>query len=258
MGSEYWFRLMNKVMALPGAKVDRGRFLEEQLQPHCSDEEVSKAIAERPEKAGISSDLINRLADSCINNHATGAAAISFAAGLPGVLAMWATVPADFAQFFWHVIVLSQKLMYLYGWPSLWLVRISDDDEEPYRILALFTGVMIDQRLAKFAIRILLLLRIFRTSLPLYNVGEQVVGWLVKELGKRAVGKVFPIMGKQVVKWLGIELAEQGVGKVLPILGGIISGGKRFIMMKKMGGRLKSHLESLYFARGSFFGRFFR
>ena len=32
---------------------------------------------------------------------------------------MAATIPADLAQDFWHAIVLSQKLAYLYGWPDL-------------------------------------------------------------------------------------------------------------------------------------------
>ena len=32
---------------------------------------------------------------------------------------MVGTVPADLAQFYWHTLVLAQKLAYLYGWPDL-------------------------------------------------------------------------------------------------------------------------------------------
>ena len=240
--SGIWFKVMDAAMDFPGASVDRGGFLKSQLQPHCSDEEVSKAIAESPAKAGISSDLINRLADSCINNHATKAAAISFAAGLPGGWAMLATVPADLAQFFWHVIVLSQKLAYLYGWPSF-LDSDGDLDEETLWKLTLFTGAMMGAELANRAISIgarhaalqamIRIPRIPLTKYILYN------------------------MAKQVAKWLGVVLTKKtfakGIAKAIPIVGGILSGGITFGVMKTMGGRLKSHLESLYFARGRFF-----
>ena len=233
-----WLRILNASMALPGARVDRDQFLRSQLQSHCSRAAVSKAIEERPAEAGISDDLIDQLATACINSHATTASAISFATGLPGGLAMLGTVPADITQFFWHVIVLSQKLAYLYGWSDL----LDDEggmDEETGGKMTLLVGAMMGCQLAVDAIS---------------EVAKRVALQAAKRIPRVALTKyTFYNMAKQVAKWLGMSLTKQSfaksVAKVVPILGGLLSGGITLVMVKTMAGRLKSHLRTLYFAR---------
>ena len=66
----------------------------------------------------ISKDRIDALVNACINNHTAKVTAISAAAGIPGGLAMAATIPGDMAQYYWHTFVLAQKLAYLYGIPD--------------------------------------------------------------------------------------------------------------------------------------------
>ena len=60
-------RILMASMALPGAKVDRASYLASQLSSHCDDQQVAQAILNRPASAGISPDLIDKLADDCIS-----------------------------------------------------------------------------------------------------------------------------------------------------------------------------------------------
>lgn len=236
--SVIWLKILNGAMALPGAKIDRDRFLRKQLKSHCSAADVSKAIEKRPATAGISSEVIDRLANGCINAHAVKATAISFAAGLPGGWAMAGTVPTDIVQFFWHVIVLSQKLAYLYGW-SDFLDDDGDVDDETLQKLTFFAGAMMGCSLAADAIG---------------EVAKRAATQAAKRIPRVALTKyVFYNMAKQVAKWLGVSLTKQSfaksVAKVVPILGGILSGGITLVTLKTIAGRLKHHLERLYFAR---------
>ena len=125
-------------------------------------------------------DIIDRLADSCIKGHVVKASAISFAAGLPGGPAMAATVPADFVQFQWHALVLSQKLAYLYGWPDL--LEEGEVGEETEFQLTLLFGTMMGAAVAGRGLRMLAsrfaaqtaqrLSRQALTRYPVYNLSK--------------------------------------------------------------------------------------
>ena len=79
-----------------------------------------------------------------------------------------------FVQYFWHVIVLLQKLAYLHGWPELF----QDDeqiDDETKGVLTLFVGVMLDADRANDGLGKLAAARRKTTSRPSRRapVGEQ-------------------------------------------------------------------------------------
>ena len=59
---------------------------------------------------------------------------------------MAVTIPADLVQFYWHAIVLSQKLAYLYGWPDL--LKEDEADEETKAKITLLIGVMMGAQVA--------------------------------------------------------------------------------------------------------------
>ena len=63
--------------------------------------------------------ILDKIASDCISYHTNIASGTSFVAGLPGGLAMIGTIPADVAQFYFHVFVIAQKLSYVYGYPDL-------------------------------------------------------------------------------------------------------------------------------------------
>ena len=140
--SQVWNKLMGAALALPGAKVNRTKFLTSQLRSHCSEEQVQVAIKSRPATAGVSKGTIDRLADGCINSHLLKTSAISFATGIPGGWAMAGSIPTDLINFYWNAMVLSQKLAYLYGWPDAFFENDEVDDETKNWITLLIGSMM--------------------------------------------------------------------------------------------------------------------
>ena len=108
-----WNKVMGAALSMPGVKVDRDDFLKKELKNYCSPEQLNLAISNRPIN-GVSKEIIDRIANACINTHTTKVTTISAVAGIPGGFAMAGTIPADMTQYYWHVFVLAQKLAYLY------------------------------------------------------------------------------------------------------------------------------------------------
>ena len=235
--SKAWDRIMGASLALPGVRVDRDSFLRSQLQNHCDETQVKKAIEDRPANGGVSFKLIDRLADSCIKSHVLKASSISFGTGLPGGWAMAGTIPADLAQFYWHAIVLSQKLAYLYGWPDL--LEEGEVDEETKLRVTLLIGAMLGAQGANQIIS---------------EMAERLAREMVRRLPRQALTKTayYPLI-KQVGRWLGLKISKgsfaRGASKFLPIIGGIISAGMTAVMMRPMAKRLKNHLRQTKLAR---------
>lgn len=184
----------------------------------------------------ISKDRIDALANACINNHTAKVTAISAAAGIPGGLAMAATIPGDMAQYYWHTFVLAQKLAYLYGIPDL---RDEEGNlsETSQDMLTLFVGVMMGAAAANNVIK---------------NLSKAFAEQVVKRLPRQALTKTvyYPII-KQVAKWIGINLTKssfaKGLGKAIPILGGAISGALTFASFRPSAKRLQKKLrEQMY------------
>lgn len=94
---QVWNKVMSAALNIPGVKVDRYSFLASELSLYCDKGELEKAINNPVDV--IPEDQINRLANSCINNHLVKVTGLSFVAGIPGGLAMAATIPGDMAQY---------------------------------------------------------------------------------------------------------------------------------------------------------------
>lgn len=91
---------------------------------------VDAAVERGPIAAGVPQGIIDKLAKGSIDFETTKVTAISAAAGLPGGTAIAATIPADLAQFYAHVLRIAQKLAYLYGWDELFSENGMDDGTE--------------------------------------------------------------------------------------------------------------------------------
>ncbi len=235
-GEKTWKRILRASMALPGAKVDRSSFLATQLWNYCDEQQVSWAIQCRPALAGISPDLIDKLADSCIKSHVLKASSISFVAGLPGGLTMAGAMPADMAQFYWHALVLAQKLAYLYGWPDL--LEDGEVDEQTEIQLTLLIAAMMGASMA---------------NQGLTELAKRMAEQAAHRIPKHAFGRAWWFSTlKHLGKWIGISVTKRGfaggVAKVLPVIGGFLSSGLTAIMMRSMAKRLKNHLRTLRFA----------
>ena len=227
-----WHKVLAAVLELPGVKVDRVAFLRKELKAYCSASKLDILESVRPYTI-VSDRVIDSVAKKVINRHTTLATAASTIAGLPGGLAMAATIPGDITQYYYHVVVLSQKLAYLYGFPDFC-------DEE---------GELNDMSSD--------LLTIFMGSMMGVKVADQGISELAKGMAKQAVGRlprvaitktaVYPI-ATNIARVAGMKLTKEGfakgVGKFIPIAGGLFSGSLTLFTFKPGAKRLQKRLKA--------------
>lgn len=231
---EIWNRVLRGALALPGARVSRESYLRTELSKCFPEQTVQKAIETTPAKAGIPASVVRSIAKSSIAWHRAGVTSLSFAAGLPGGWWMAGTVPGDLSQFFWHVTVILQKLVYLHGWPEL-LEDEKELDDETLLVFTVFVGVMFGTGAA---------------SKLLGDLAERVSTQVVKRLPQKALTKwgVYNL-AKQIAKWIGVKLTKQSFARILakaiPIVSGFISGAVTWFSFSSMCKRLHKHLERL-------------
>ncbi|WP_105973304.1 hypothetical protein [Streptomyces geranii] len=229
---------------LPGVRIDREAYLRSALARHCSEDDIRRAIEETPAAAGISVEVLDKLANDSIRYETAKVSALSAAAGIPGILALPATVPADLAQYFGHMVRIAQKLAYLYSWPDLF----SDDgddghdvDDATMGVLTLFFGVMFGTQSANAAVG---------------KVAGMMAEQVAKKLPQKALtkGVVYPVV-KKVAAYLGVQMTKQSfaksVSKAIPVVGAVVSGGLTFATYLPMAKRLKKHLSGLELTKPS-------
>ena len=233
-GIEIWNRVLSSALELPGAHISRASYLRKELSKHFSDDVVQRAIDATPAKAGVPASKIRSIAQSSIKWHRAGVSATSFMAGVPGGWWMAGTVPADLTQFFWHVVVILQKLAYLHGWPEL-LEEDGEPDDETLLILSVFVGVMFGAATAAKA---------------LGQLAERVSAQVLKRVPQRALTKwgIYNL-AKQIAKWIGISLTKKSfasaLSKMVPLVSGLASGLLSWVWFSAMSKRLRVHLETL-------------
>ncbi|WP_433790104.1 hypothetical protein [Actinoplanes sp. CA-252034] len=220
---------------LPGVRIERNAYLRTALKKHCSEGEISRAIEQSPAAAGIPLEVLDKAANESINYEAAKASALSAAAGIPGLLFLPATIPADVAQYFGHMLRIAQKLAYLYSWPDLFDNDSDDVDDATKSVLTLFVGVMVGTQSANAAVG---------------KVAGMLSEQAVKKLPQQALtkGVIYPAV-KKVAGYLGVHMTKQtfarSVSKAIPIIGAVISGGFTLATYLPMAKRLKKHLAGL-------------
>ena len=225
--SNSWDKVMNLALSMPMVKVDRTAFLTKEFSMYDNADQ----LRDRRPIDLFDAETIERAARGVINSHLTTATVTSTAAGIPGGPAMAATMPADIAQYYWHVLVVAQKLGYLYGWPDL-LDDKGQITEGTRNVLTLFVGVMFGAQAA---------------SKLVGEIAKRVSLQAAKRLPQQALTKTmyYPVV-KQVAKWIGVKMTKdtfgKSVGKAIPILGGVLSGAITAFSFKPMAEKLQKHL----------------
>ncbi len=231
------FALENVIVTavqIPGVKVSRKQFLAEIFAKE--DVSIDQIIATNPIEMGISQEHLMKIANKLILTRTSQSSLASFVTGIPGGLAMAATIPADILQFFGMSLRLAQELAYLYGAQDLW-ENGSIDDERVKNQLIMYCGVMFGVSGAVSGVRVLT---------------TQIAKTTLKKLPQKALTKTFwyPII-KQIGKAIGVKITKttvaKGVSKAVPVLGGIISGGLNFASMMPMANRLLDALDKSCF-----------
>ena len=219
---------------LPIVRVNRTKFLRKELVKYYSEETVQLAIDNNPAYAGIERNRINDIAKQVINYETNKVTAISFAAGLPGGIAMAATVPADIAQYFAFMIRVMQKLAYLYGFEEFELNEENVSDQTMNQIL-IFLGVMFGVQGANAGVKKIAMAASSKVS---------------KALAQKALtkGTIYPVV-KKIAQAIGIKMTKQifadSVAKAVPIIGGVITGGLSYASFKPCAIKLKKSFMEL-------------
>lgn len=228
-------QVLNAAAKLPGVRINRANYLRTALKRHCTEEQITQAIAESPAAADVPLTVVREAANTSIAYETSRVTGISVAAGIPGGLALIGTVPADMAQYMGHLLRIAQKLAYIYSWPDLFGADGDDIDEATEGMLTLFVGVMVGVQLAHRGVT---------------KVSTMIAAQVVKTLPQKALtkGAIYPLV-KKVAQLLGLQMTKKlfasGVAKAIPIAGAVLSGGLTLVTFLPMSKKLQKHLASL-------------
>ena len=230
-----WISFLNGILKMPGAKINREAYLRKTFS-HLSDSEIRQCLSESPAKV-VSQIEIENAASNAIGSHTAKATAISAISGIPGGVAILATVPADLANYYFHVVAVGQKLGYLYGFPDM----VDDHGQltpDGEIMLTAFIGVMNKVEMAKELVK---------------KIAVEVTKRMTEETAIRVAGNIF---SKQLIAQaieaistkLGTQIAAKGVGrglyKAIPFLSGVVCGTITYATFKPQAKRLYEVLKS--------------
>lgn len=222
-------------LKVPGIRIDRAQFLQKEFQSKLPQDVIDRAIAHNPLFAQIPTQLIDQIADEGIKYERTCVSGISTALGMPGGVAMVATIPADIAQYYGYMLRATQKLMYLYGFPEIDVEEKGQTfDSETMNILIICMGVMYGAAGASNALK---------------SIAKALANGVEKQLLRKALtkGTIYPIV-KSVAKWFSIKMTKEVFAgffkKAIPVVGGVIGGGITFLSFKPCCDKLKASLKN--------------
>jgi hypothetical protein len=228
-------QVLGAAAKLPGVRINRAYYLRTALKRHCTEEQIERAIAENPAAAGVPLRVISEVANTSISHETSKVTGLSTLAGIPGGFTMIGTVPADLAQYMGHMLRVSQKLAYIYGWPDLFAEDGEELDEATESMLILFVGVMFGVQVAQGGVA---------------KAAAMIAANVAKKLPQQALtkGVLFPV-AKKVAGYLGVNMTKKlfasGIAKAIPVVGAVLSGGLTLSTFLPMSKRLQKHLASL-------------
>ncbi len=232
---DIWNSFLNSILKMPGAKINREYFLRKTFKD-LSVADLKICIDESPVKV-VNLAKIEKKANSIINAHTTKVSAISTISGIPGGFAMLATIPADLANYYYHVVAVGQKLGYLYGFPDM-VDNSGNLTEDGKIMLTAFIGVMNKVEMANELIKKLAV-----------ELGKKISEETATRVASKLLSKQFLAQGVEVIaRKLGAQISSKTVSrsvtKTIPIISGFICGGITLATFKPQAKRLHMSLKS--------------
>ncbi len=231
VGGKLLSQVVDIAMKIPGMEVNRREFLQNNLAVYY-ERYGEDLIDNGPIKAGVPLEEIKKIGNAVVNYHTALATSASAALGLPGGLAMAGTIPADLGQFYGQLMIVGQKLAYLYGLPDLKNGTEKIKMEMLFGLLAIMFGQTGNQlaqivlnNYAKQFSKIILISG--GTKLPPY----QMINLCAKLLGFDKLTK---------------KAAAQAVRKAVPFVGAFLSGIFTLGTFKPAGNRLNNYFYKEY------------
>lgn len=235
-----WISFLNGILKMPGAKINRESFLRNTFKG-LSEEAINLCVSESPAKV-IPAAEIDKAASSVINSHTAKVTTISAVSGIPGGLALLATIPADLANYYYHIVSVGQKLGYLYGFPDMVddKGKLTADGEI---MLTAFIGVMNKVQIANELIKKLASEMAKRMS---EETAKRIAGNILsKQIVSQAVETVATKLGTKITS----KTAGRSISKAIPIVSGIICGGITYATFKPQSKRLLQALKETQYQR---------
>lgn len=221
----------NKALAVavkaPMVKIDRAEFLKKNFLREVEPKMVDKIVHTSPIKAGVSEHILEKIARECIKYETYKVSTLSLGTGFGGVFG----ITADFAQYLVHVLRISQKLAYIYGYPSMISIDGGMDDATK-TIILLFIGMMYGVK---------------RTDEVIAKLSVTLAEQIAKNISREALTKTawYPLL-KQCCKQVGIKVTKDALSKaatkVFPVIGGVVSAGFSYYCFGKGAERLHETL----------------
>lgn len=227
--------LIGQGLKVPGVRIERSDFLRKEFSKNHPSYVVEDIVQHNPAHAHINMREIDKIADEVIKFERNSVSGISAALGMPGGLAMAATIPADLAQYYGYLLRVMQKLMYLYGFPEI-SAEETMFDSETLNVLIICMGVMSGVQGANTALK---------------SMAKALGCGVEKRLLRFSLtkGTIYPIV-KSVAKWFNVRMSKQIYAgffkKAIPIAGGVIGGGITYLSFKPCCDRLKETLQDTY------------
>ena len=223
-----------KGLKIPGIRINRDEFLKKELFKNYPQDVIDDAIEHTPIHAGVSLEEVDKIADEVIKFERNCVSGISAALGMPGGMAMAATIPADIIQYYGYMLRATQKLLYLYGFPEIDTKEKGQVfDSETINILIICLGVMYGVAGANNAIKSLAKALAIGVEKKLINTA------LTK-------GTIYPIV-KKVANFFTVNMTKKVFAgffkKAIPVIGGVIGGGITYLSFKPCCDKLKESLQ---------------
>ena len=227
--------VISTAVQIPGVKVNRDAFLCEAFK-EADDAQRQILLEKGPIAAGFDREQLKKKAQRLIQERTVMSTGASFMAGIPGGLAMAATIPADMLQYYGVALRMAQELAYLYGEEDIEKGDIQDRDRVINQLI-IYCGVMLGATGAAQMVRVM---------------SSALAKQLAKKLPQKALTKtmIYPVV-RSICKFFGVQMTKKvfanGIGKIIPVVGGVVAGGLTFATMLPMGQRLADTLDEAHF-----------
>ncbi len=225
-----------KALRTPGVNVNRNEYLENSFKKYCNNETVSKMLTATPAKAGISKEIADIVANDSIKLQKSIVTTTSIGLGyVPGGVGVdAATTVADITQYYGNLLIVMQKLMYIYGYPELDLTKENGSiDDGTLNLIICGLGAMAG---VKEASKLLTSL----TAKLAENAPKQILktGFSTK-IAYQVSKKVLGYFGVRLTK----DVAAKGISNAIKFVGGLIMGGITFATFSESCNRFKDSIK---------------
>lgn len=227
--------VISTAIQIPGVKVSREAFLREQFKDFPQ-ERIEFIVEKGPIEAGCTREELKRKANRIIKERTAISTGASVVAGLPGGVALAATMTLDVAQFYGIALRMAQELVYLYGEADIWCDGVPDPDRVTNQLI-LYCGVMLGVSGASQTVRVM------SSALAKQALKKLPKMALTKKLYFQVITSIMKVFGVKVTK----KMFANAVYKALPVVGGVVAGGITLASMLPMGNRLSNTLDKAHF-----------